>query len=180
MVQRCALVKLRLPVEPVHSLPFRLFLCLFQLALGVQWWLLFAFGWLACMLLGMHFLEYIDVFVIHRNTSSWLTAMVPLHANSTLFHALKQSSKPSTTTASARRPPPLCSTAHLKPIAAHLYATTPIETLPFLSLPHSHYRRHRPSHISLVVELQSILLVTGVSQRMYQCQHCQSSAHLHW
>ena len=98
--------------------------------------MLLAFGWLTCMLLGAHFLEYIDVFVIHSSTSSWLTSIVPLHANSTLFHALRASSshtsKPST---AADRPPRLCSLAHLKPIAAHLYATTPIETLPFPSLP---------------------------------------------
>ena len=82
------------------------------------------FGSLTSVLLGLHLLEYINVFVIHTSTSSWLTSLVP-NSTTTLFHALK----------AEPRPPPLCSLAHLKPLAAHLYATTPVEHLPFPSLP---------------------------------------------
>ena len=96
--------------------------------------LLLSVGWLLCMLLGLHLLDYINV----SSTSSWLTSIVPLHYTTTLFHALKATapSQPTPpTTPEPSRPPPLCSLAHLKPIAAHLYATTPIESLPYNSLP---------------------------------------------
>ena len=61
------------------------------------------------MLLGLHLLDYINVL-------------------GTPSHAVQSP-------VSTARPPLLCSLAHLKPIAAHLYATTPIEHLPFRSLP---------------------------------------------
>ena len=90
------------------------------------------------MLLGLHLLEYINVFVIRTSTSSWLSSFAP-HYTTTPF-------QPPPSTASQSRPPALCSLAHLKPIAAHLYATTPIERLPYHSLPNLTSVGIDPSH----------------------------------
>ena len=104
---------------------------------AVQWVVLLVLAWLASLLLGLQALGYVDVLALHSSTSSWLTTLVPT-STASLFHALRASTPNNSMTESEpadTRPPPLCSLAHLKPIAARLYATTPIEHLPFLSLP---------------------------------------------